>query len=110
MENLKINLQEEYFNSFAKSDFEILVKCLEEQGYVIDSKEEHGISFSTVQIEHMNIDMFNSLCKKFNITTEIEFSKTGHYYSEHGAYSIIFNVDQYDYETARKELDNYVNA
>mgnify|MGYP005664134877 CR=1 FL=1 len=103
-------LEEEYFNSFTKSSFEILVRCLEEQGFVIDSKEEYGISFSCMQIKHMGENMFNKLCKKFIITTEIEFSKTGHFYQEHGAYSIIFNADDYDYESARKKLDKYVEA
>ncbi len=103
-----MNLQEEYFNSFTQSDFEILVKCLEGQGFVIDSKEEYGIGFSTVQIEHITEDMFNKLCNKFNLTTEITFSKTGRYYQKAGAYSIIFDADVYDYESARKELDKYV--
>jgi len=103
-----MNLQEEYFNSFTKLSFNILIRCLEEQGFVIDSKEEYGISFSTVQIEHMNEDMFNNLCNKFNITTEIKFSKTGYFYSECGAYSIIFDENIYDYKSARQELDKYV--
>lgn len=101
---------EEYFNSFSKNDFEVLMRTLESDGYIIDGKEEEGLTFSSVQIEHMLQDMYNQLCVKYNISSNIEVSTTGHYYPEHGAYYILFNEEFYDYNQARDILDKYINT
>jgi hypothetical protein len=105
-----MNLKEEYFNSFSKNDFEVLVRTLESQGYVIDGKKEEGLPFSSVQIEHMSQDMYNRLCTKYNISSDIEVSTTGHYYPEHGAYYIVFNEEFYDYNQAKNIMDKYINT
>lgn len=105
-----MNLNEEYFNSFSKNDFEVLVRTLETQGYVIDGKEEEGLPFSSNQIEHMSQDMFDRLCAKHNISSDIEVSTTGHFYAEHGAYYIVYNEELYDYNQARNIMDKYIST
>jgi len=105
-----MNLKEEYFNSFSKNDFKVLVRALETQGYVIDGKEEEGLPFSSVQIEHMSQDMFDRLCTKHNISSNIEVSTTGHFYPEHGAYYVVFNEEFYDYNQARNIMDKYIST
>lgn len=105
-----MNLKEEYFNSFSKNAFEVLVRALETQGYVIDGKEEEGLPFSSVQIEHMSQDMFNRLCSKHNISSNIEVSTTGYFYPEHGAFYIVFNNKFYNYDEARNIMDNYIKT
>lgn len=105
-----MNLEEKYFNSFSKNDFEVLVITLESQGYVIDGKEEKGLPFSSVQIEHMTQDMYNRLCTKYNISSDIKVSTIGHFYPEDGAYYIVFNKEFYDYNQARNIMDTYIST
>lgn len=103
-----MNYKEEYFNTFNKNDFEVIVRTLETQGYVIDGKEEEGVSFSSNQIEHMSQEMFNKLCAKFKILCDIKVSKTGHFYSDNGAFYIVYNEKFYKYEEARRIMDKYI--
>lgn len=103
-----MDLKEEYFNSFSKKDFEILLNCLNTQGYVIDGKDENGITFSSVQIEHMSQNMFDKLCLKYSFESNIIISTTGNYYPEEGAYYIVFNEEYYEYSEAKIIMDNYV--
>jgi len=105
-----MNLKEEYFKSFRKNDFEILFKTLNTQGYIIDGKEEEGLSFSSVQIEHMSQDMFDRLCIKYNFPSNVKVSVVGHFYPEHGAYYIVFNKEFYDYNEAKNIMDKYISS
>lgn len=99
-----MDLYEEYFNSFDDHDFRRLVTLLETKGYVIDTKD----GFSSVQIKHMTEDMFDQLCKKFEIKADITYSKTGGYYPTEGGYSMLFNSNIVDYAEAKKILDHKV--
>lgn len=105
-----MNLNEEYFNSFSHKDFELLIEILETQGYVIDGKEEQGISYSSTQIEHMTQDMFNRLCQKFDISNELNVSVVGNFYQSEGAVYVLFDSKKYEYKEIKIILDSYVNS
>ena len=105
-----MDLEEKYFNSFTENDFEILVRTLETQGYVIDGKEEEGLSYSSVQIEHMSQNMFNRLCTKFNISSKINIFCIGHFYPTEGAFYIVYNKEIYELEEAKKIMDIYIST
>jgi hypothetical protein len=105
-----MNLNEEYFNSFSHKDFELLIEILETQGYVIDGKEEQGISYSSTQIEHMTQDMFNRLCQKFDISNELNVSAVGNFYQSEGAVYVLFDSKKYEYKEIKIILDSYVNS
>jgi len=106
-----MDLQKEHFDSFIQNNFEILVKILNTQGYIIDEKDENGMSYSSVQLENMSQDIFNKLCNKFNISSDIYVSGTGGFYHKQGsAYYILYNETKYELSEAQKILDMYVKS
>lgn len=107
--NTSLSYKEQYFNSFDESSFKIMVDCLQNQGYVIDIKEENNIMFSSVQVEHMTQNMFDKLSNKFMINININVFPIGDFYENSGACYMVYNTDIYEYEDAKKVLDLYVS-
>lgn len=92
-----------------KESFMVFVETLENQGYVIDGKEESGLSFSSTQIEHINQKVYDILCNTHEIASYIDnLHVTGSFYQEHGAYYIAFDGDRYEFESAKQLLNEYI--
>lgn len=104
----------EHFDEFPKDGFEILIDCLETQGYAIDCKDEQGYAFSSTQLDNMTEEVFYALIEKFNINTELNYeediSSIGCFHDEHGGYSMLYNNKITDYSKAKKILNQYLNS
>mgnify|MGYP001314938721 CR=1 FL=1 len=57
------NQRQACLESFTKETFNALVFGLLDEGYIIDGRKTQEISFSSTQIEHLDQDVFNELCK-----------------------------------------------
>jgi hypothetical protein len=90
------------FDSFCEESFKTIVNCLNNQGYVCDEQEENGFSFGSVQIEHLNQEMFDKLCKKFNIDANMDILTIGDFDCDVGAIYLTFNKNVLEYEDAKK--------
>jgi len=97
----------EYFD---KEELIIFVDSFEKQGYVIDGKEEKGLSFSTTQIEHMTSELYITLCSKYDIYSYDTLEVTSCFYSGHGSYYIAFDEKRYNLNSAKIVLDEYINS
>ena len=94
------------FSSFNKDNFNLLIKCLLNQGYVI---EEENLFFGFRQIGDLSQSVFNDLCKKFNINDTINIFSFGGFSEKHGPYSMVYNKNKYEYEDAKKLLNSFIS-
>ncbi|WP_156000878.1 hypothetical protein [Thioalkalivibrio sp. ALJT] len=96
--------------SFDGESFGALVSGLENEGYVIDGREVRGITFSSTQIEHINQDIFNQLCARFQVNAEVEVGVAGKFFSSQGAFYILYDTSIHDHAGAQKVLEKYVDT
>ena len=102
--------QKELLESFDDELFYTLVSGLENEGYVVDGREVSGMAFSSTQIEHMNQEIFNELCARFKVNSDIEVRVTGNFFSSQGAFYILYDTNAHDYASAQKVLAKHVDA
>ncbi len=96
--------------SFTKETFGALVHGLSSDGYVIDGREVLGIPFSSTQIEHMDQEILDQLCVRFDVNPGIEIASAGKFFSSQGAFYIIYDTSVHDYKSAQNILAKYVGG
>ena len=105
-----MNQKQMCLESFTQASFDALLAGLTNEGYVIDGREVLGVPFSSTQIEHLNQQVFDTLCDLFEVNPQLEIRSAGKYFYSQGAFYIVYDKNSYEYESAQQILTKYVNS